>query len=497
VKLAATWPALQVDRERLPPVAEYERGVWGKMHGAPTDFRWIARTVGFGRAHADLQMQLSLGGEDVPVRFPAWRNVGDRCYAISSYPSRAIDAAGRRDFLEKQVLEWHRPPNVPAALGALLLLPRAATLTDAIWWDRYVGELWTQPEIFLRIDDADHQPLAIDEDELGVAIERGRQQLREAVSADALAQLYDQLLAGRRPALLTSSPQPLPPEALAVLLLPLPRELADRISLAGWIPTDRPVFADLGSRWNVLALPTAERVSSSSSVARRMADSLLATEPVQPSQVVIDERRPTDPVIEATPIVSAPRRTAPFRPGIRFDLAEPEPGAPPILTELYELAVTADRRWLAPEMLKRTAHSSRLGGSAARLLASWIHHVSKEKPSYAHAEQWSVKVDLLRSAAIVLVPEPATVQAVGVPAADSRVPALFFGLLLRKRHQREDLAALGEDALRELVQQSTTCRASRPTRDSVRRWLEQWQQDSPRDLSVRELLADALATQRH
>jgi hypothetical protein len=497
VKLAATWPALQLDPEPLPPVAEYERGVWGKVHGAPTDFRWIARTAGFGRAHANLQMQLSLGGEDIPARFPAWRNVGDRCYAISSYPSRAIDAAGRRDFLEKQVLEWRRPPNVPAALGALLLLPRAAAWTDAIWWDRYAGELWTQPEIFLRIDDADHQPLAIDEDELGVAIERGRQQLREAVSADALAQLYDRLLAGQRPALLAGLPQPLPPEALAVVLLPLPRELADRISLAGWIPSDRPVFTDLASRWDVLALAAAGSASSSSDVARRMADTLLATEPAQRPPVVVEERRPSDLVIEATPIVSAPQRAVPFRPGVRLDLAAPEPGAPPILTELYEFAVSADRRWLTPEMLERPARAARLDGSAARLLASWVHQVSKAKPAYAHAEQWSVKVDLLRSAAIVLAPDAATVQAVGVPAGDSRVPALFFGLLLRKRHEREELAALGDDALRQLVRQSTTCRASRPTRDSVRGWLEQWQKDTPRDLSVRELLADALAAQRH
>ena len=51
-----------------------------------------------------------------------WRTLADQCFALVSYPSRAIDTAGRSSFLEKQVLAWRRPIGIPAALGALLLL---------------------------------------------------------------------------------------------------------------------------------------------------------------------------------------------------------------------------------------------------------------------------------------------------------------------------------------------------------------------------------------
>ena len=60
--------------------------------------------------------------------------------------------------------------------------------------------------------------------------------LAQAVTEDAVAELYAALLAGRRAVSLRGLVSPLPPAALAALLLPLPREIADAISIAGWLP---------------------------------------------------------------------------------------------------------------------------------------------------------------------------------------------------------------------------------------------------------------------
>ena len=243
MKPLLAWPAL-LSPSPLPAVLPYERAVWGKVHAADSDFRWIARSSDLEDAEPELKSQISLGAEERPVTAQLWRNLGGRCYAVGLYPSRAKDTAGRTDFLEKQVLAWERLPDrgrtpeldIPAALGALLLLPRVAALGDVIWWGRSAGKPWSNPGFSLSIDPAAHEPLPVGKEELAAAIERGVEALRGAVPEPQLAGLYDQILARRRPACLTGLQPPLPPEALGALLLPLPRELADSLSLAGWIP---------------------------------------------------------------------------------------------------------------------------------------------------------------------------------------------------------------------------------------------------------------------
>lgn len=428
------WPALL--RGSSPHVLECERGVWGKAHGAPTDFRWLAQSAGFDRDRPSLPRELSLGGEDVLAQFQAWRNLGDRCYAMTCYPSRAIDASGRRGFLEKQVLEWHRPSHVPAALGALLLLPRAAALTDAVWWDRDdVMELRYEPHAVLLI--AKPEATVVDEEELAETIERGREALRKTLGSKSLQQLYDQLLAGRAPSYLSGLHEPLSPEALAALLLPLPRELADRISIAGWVPTDRPSFEDLGNRWEVL---TADR--SVAPIAPEKAHPLV--------QMLLNADVRGDAKEARQPL--APRASEgnvqPFRPGTTLELRAPDADAPPFLRELYAFANARDRRWLDPASLRCAGR-----GSWGELLCEWVATVRDSKPPYADREQWTAKVDLLRSAAIVLAPFPSTLRAIGMPDEKSRVPALLFGLALMKSDWKV-LLGLGESSLGPLVEQS-------------------------------------------
>lgn len=505
----AAWPAL--GRNSLPAdgVLEYERGIWGKVHGQASDFRWIARSDGFGREQPDLGKLLNLGGEEVPAVFQAWLNLGDRCYAVTCYPSRALDAAGRRDFLEKQVLEWHRPQDVPAAWGAQLLLPHVAGLDDEIWWERYSGEPWTQPDFSLPLSAADHEGLAVSDEVLAHATERGREDLRRAVDPKALEQLYDQLLERRRPAILPGLDRPLTAAALAALLLPLPQEIADRISIVGWIPTGRPAYDILASRWDVLvtgpdlavpALPPPSQMK-----AWYMAEQLLsADEGLLPDFLDEEEVAPQDDPVSApvaveddagrAPLQPAPALDGEPRPGLVLDLSPPDSRALPILHELYKFARSADLRWLNPEALKKLGTAPRFASqdAEARLLWNWVKQVRDHRPAHADAEQWAVKVDLLRSAALVLVPEPATYDAVGPFTRESRVPALFFGLLLDGIKQWDHLAGLGAERLRRLLDQSLSCRNSTARGEKLRHELRFWQSKSQRrDVKVQDLIKEA------
>jgi len=492
------WPALAHDQEPLPSVLTYERGVWGKVHGAPTDYRWIAQSAGFDRDRSDLYAQLNLGAEDAPCLFQAWRNLGDRCCAINIYRSRAFDAAGRSGFLEKHVLEWRRPAGVPAVIGALLLLPVVAKMEDAIWWDRVEGALSSDPSFLLRIPPEDLPSIAIDEDQIGKAIERGSEALREAVTPDVLEQLYDQLLSARQPAYLSRLSKPLPPEALAALLLPLPREIADRISLTGWIPSKRPSFEELGRRWDVLMTSPDQSVPAippaSHPRARQMMEALLTSDLQFPLELAFEEH-PAPAPLKA---IAIPRPTAPrqrderFRPGLMLDLTAPEPNSPKILTELHQFATDPSRRWLDPEAIRKSCGELRFPSSttASRLLFDWLAQVRDQMPSRADPKQWEVKIDLLRSAAIVLMPELPTVRKLDLPATKRRVPILFFGMVLKGRKELGRLEGLGSDTLRHLLSQSLSWSDSPFWTRKFRDWLLAWQNDSHRD--IQGLISDVL-----
>ena len=293
----SAWPALEGGS--LPPRIDYERGVWGKLPGSPSDFRWIAATAAFPKR---LEQELLLGTEDTPRKATHWRSLGNLCLAMVTYLSPATDAAGRSGFLEKQVFTW-RATTTPAALGALALLPRVAQTDAGIWLDP-ISRSSSNGDGPLLLSREDHEPFAVSLGELEETVETGLSELEKTVSEEALAALYGRLLAGHRAVPLDGLAAPLGPEALAALLLPLPRAVADSLSVAGWLPSRRAGAESLQSSWNATlggegaSLPPAtEPTPEHQERGRRLARAVFSRNPVQTSGrplriVPSPERRP-------------------------------------------------------------------------------------------------------------------------------------------------------------------------------------------------------------
>jgi len=277
------WPALECS-ETLPQQLKFERGVWGKVHGARSDFRWIAVSPSFNGRENALERNLFLGDESAATTFSMWRTLGNTHYAIHCYPSRAQDADGRSGFLEKQILEWQRPANLPALLGSLLLLSQPAT--DEIWWEQAKEIKWLESDAVVLLEGAN---LPVSWQEIEQCIKRGCQSLADNLSEEKLSDFYAQILAKQPPSLLVE--HSLKAEALAVLLLPLPRSIADKLSLTGWLPAKRTTDVDkLRLHWDVICTNTVLNTSKVPSPeqrreAKKMSQAVLANEPRLLNQV--------------------------------------------------------------------------------------------------------------------------------------------------------------------------------------------------------------------
>ncbi len=473
------WPALSLtEADDLPAVLTYEQGVYGKVHGAASDFRWIARSPGFDPADAQ---KLYLGTEDEPARACFWSASGGRYCAVSTYRSRAVDAAGRQSQLEKQLVTWPAGGR-PAALGALALLPLVADFDDGVWWQYRQHPRWSEPDFMLDIDPP--APVRLDHDILRQAIQRGKAALESAgVDLDNLGQLYAQMLAEERPAYLDGLAKPLPPEALAVLLLPFDRVRADALSLAGWLPSSRASFDDLRECWDVLAisgehdfLPRHEGPLEGElgARARRMASAVLRLDPGElddlspaadllpidiPAISPAEEapRRPRAPAAEQPPESREPRL---IRPGRRLGLAAPRAEAGPVIERLFDFADNVDHRWLTPERLAGRALGQVMplaaGDPDRSAVRSWWRDAATEYPEDVALEQWAVKVELLRAAALVLAPARARSGAASrIDALDNNtVPALLFLSLLAARGREQLVNRVGLADLGKLIRHS-------------------------------------------
>jgi hypothetical protein len=434
------WPALAgLGTSRASRTVE--RATWGKVHGASTDFRWIAATRGFLDLNGHPERDLSVGSEDAPAVFALWRSGDDLLLAARCHPSRAVDAAGRSGALEKPVLAWRRDPALPAAAAAALLLARVEELDDGSWWDEAASSrAWEQDPNFVH-DLGTGPEVPTSREALESMVAASCQSLRSWLAGqggeDLLAALYAGLLAGDRPTFHGSaSEQPLPGSAFAAILLPFERRLADRLSIAGWLPSFRRPGEALGERWDLVVHderlgPPAEirgRSGEALERARRMARAVLRDDPGElpaPPQGASTARAIEPAVHRATETRSSVSFPA------LFALPEP-PTSAAVWRLLYEFARDPKRRWLDP---RRLAASVRNGfGSPDRasleVASRWIRALEEGPPEGVSREQWATKIDLLRAAILAIAPGLETARAVGA-LSSGRVSDRYYAQALR------------------------------------------------------------------
>jgi len=212
-------------------------------------------------------------------------------------------------------------------------------------------------------------------------------------------------------------------------------------------------------------------------------------EPAQSRLPFLANPTPASPAALPQPPAVLPAGAAP---GYELALAAPPRGTSPIVLELSAFARAVDRRWLDPELLGiRHGRLRALDALPDDLLPSWIAALRERRPAHADEEQWLVKLDLLRSAALVLRPHPDALRLATLPES-GRVPALFFALLY-DRGKRDLLGELGEQLLAAALAHSLACIPNRPWR-RTRRLLEEWKQETrlkrPR---ISEQITQALA----
>lgn len=239
------WPCFEDWRPRAAKEIVCQRAVYGKVHRAPTDYRWIAHSSGIAPGKMKLERDLALGSEDAPATLFAWRYDALGAYAIKCYPSRAVDAAGRPAGLEKQILYVPSTSDLPPAALAVLMLSEIIGFEDSVWWEAWRDPRWQKMDFFLPVPE-----VRVRVDGLKELIERGRAELRESASDRALEQFFSATEAA--PPAILAVEKPLPPLALAALLLPIERGLTENMAIAGGFPSrvlDRPKL----SHWSGIA----------------------------------------------------------------------------------------------------------------------------------------------------------------------------------------------------------------------------------------------------
>jgi hypothetical protein len=245
----ARWPALAGYSVNLALPIVCERGIWGIPPRSPDRQPfWIAATPQFRGRIMDLAQKLYLGSEDQPTSFVLWRSLGGTHHAVHCYPSHADSES---TAIEKQVLEWEREPDVPAAVGALALLPAVAAFDDSAWRGR-VSEAGHATHSAIELSDADRYRDESDAMGLTLAVRAACRALSAAVDENRLAAVYAGILAGQRAAGISGLARPLDAAALAALLLPLPRELADRFNMLAWLPSREFRVKKLQDGWDVI-----------------------------------------------------------------------------------------------------------------------------------------------------------------------------------------------------------------------------------------------------
>jgi len=480
------WPALAGAAALAGEDLHCALGIWGKVHGAASDYRWIARGPGFGAGCPDLHRYLRIGAEDRAVRTTAWRAPWAAAldyFAIGTYPSRALDAAGRGAVLEKWVLHWRRPqPGFPVALAAAALLPVVAQGDDGPWWERIGEGDWQRPDYVLALGSDACPPVRLDRAGLEGVIAAGIEALLAALDQPRLAAVYAGLLAGSRPVLPRGLQRPLPPGALAALLLPLSPAQAERRSLCAWVPATLIDPRDLGRNWDLAgtqdAGPGPDLAPAYQERGALLAAALYARDPglltaqgpgARASRPRAGESAGGTPTLPPVPGI---------HPHPRLHL---EPAAPerPALRYLHEFADSINLRRLdlarlaadlaAPAAWPLLAPDEAPSGHP---LSRWIVVLQERCLAGVDAADWAFKIDQLRAAALFLLPHPDTLDLVGLPQ-DQRVPALLAALAADPAAVGDHLAAHGTPALRRLLEHSRACPDASLASD-IRTWMQRW-----------------------
>ncbi|MBI1354246.1 MAG: hypothetical protein GC160_07865 [Acidobacteria bacterium] len=451
------WPAFGPRPQAPDEPLTVHRAVLGKVHQAASDFRWITHSEAIQPRKLGLDRLLSLGPEDAPIRTYAWRSLVGAAVAVVGYRSRAVDRSGRSGGLEKQILYWPQPEQNQRIAGAFALLGALADASEAVWWDHWDSYRWDEPDFYLRRKEDE-----VACDGLEAAISRGLAELREAVEDEALlARFYAELLSGpgSRPALLDGLAEPLPPLALAALLLPLPVQAAFRVSLAGSLPNSRHLPESL-SNWEG-AVRTAgqppvsgEAAAISAEVQDRAAEMARAAWTGDASRLGAAPR-PTVTAPEPSPAPAptprpAPVRAAPVRAAPIPAPVQPEPEPSPQAPEPPETVRPAEPVSRPPALSEPAARFERFlrAGAAERflqsapgdaqplsdaeglyLLALAEQALSDLEPEARgddpRARQLRIKCELIRAWSTAYYPRPEVFTRL-LPLKNGKIPPLLF-----------------------------------------------------------------------
>nr|VFK10228.1 MAG: hypothetical protein BECKLPF1236B_GA0070989_10138 [Candidatus Kentron sp. LPFa] len=429
------WPALEGlpdDRIQL----EYRIGVWSKAPGAASDYRWIAKTPEFV---ADDRFIDDFYVSDTPERIGdtvLWKRTTEYFHAIHLYPSAARDSAGRSGIIERVFLQC-LVGKLPAAAVALLLLPKATKLGAELYQERLENIDWSDRKAYIELTENACPTLPLDHTDLPDVIKQGVEIVRAHFDLRKLGTFYASLLSEQRPCFFPDSNRTLSPEAVAALLLPLPRKLADEISLAPNIPEGHVDIAKLSEHWNVLPARFSKEITDRKPLdqwaikeGERLAESILRNDP---DRLKVKNEPSIKRNATATP------EKIPWRNPVALMPVSLPSDTGWLVRLLYEFARDPQWRWLQVDHIAKARAEASYGndhvvGSStwseerdsewagskearpqhhghgnSRDIEAWliktISFLKSNPPVLADPEQWKVKLDILRSAIIALSPD--------------------------------------------------------------------------------------------
>jgi hypothetical protein len=493
-----SWPALAGSGDISGIELRCELGIWGKAHGQGSDYRWLARSERFASELPDLARSLRIGAEDRAARFFAWRALeapaGLRYFALSVRPSQALDSSGRSALLDKLVLEW-RPEGscMPAALAALVWLAELERSSELDRWTS-VGERNLGDADPTRAIAASECPTAsLDAQRIAKTLDIGVNALAARMDRERLGQVYARLLAGEAPALLAPLAEPLPASALAALLLPLPKEFANRCSLASWLPSARLDRDDLGHNWDLVCAPQVPPTAAAgidldtAAHGALLAEALLIGEPNRlwtdawgtlssgPMRLTGEVERAVKPEAAFAAQAIRPSKSQRER-GSRLNLR------PPNRAGLGTLHRFADRIALRRLDLARVrldlatplAYPALAPGEhpSNHVLVDWLGALERGAPAGVDPDDWRFKTEQLRAAVLFLLPHPDTLALIGLPR-NPHAPALLAALCSDPDASVARLSDHGPESLSLMVEHSRRCPA-RSLVSAIDAWISRW-----------------------